>query len=122
MGLVLEVKVQSAGVVDRHGAPEVLMGVFARLPRLRRFCADGAYSGRLVEMLAEVGRTLVISRKVRNADFFEPLPGRWIIERTFAWLGRWRRLSKDYEQLPESSETMIRLAMIGLMLRRLHPP
>ena len=62
----------------------------------------------------------VVKRPVAQRGF-AVLPKRWIVERTFAWLGRYRRLSKDYEERPASSETMIRIAMINLMLHRLEP-
>ena len=63
--------------------------------------------------------SLTIVRRREEAKGFVVLPRRWVVERTFAWLGRYRRLSKDYEQLPQSSESMILLAMINLMSRRL---
>ena len=68
------------------------------------------------------GWILDIVRRPANQTGFVLLPRRWVVERTFAWLGRYRRLSKDYEALTTSSETMIRIAMIQLMLRRLAPP
>jgi putative transposase len=63
--------------------------------------------------------TLEIVKRTDDVRRFRALPKRWIVERTFGWLGRWRRLSKDYEYLTDTSETMIRIAMIGLMTRRL---
>lgn len=91
-----------------------------RFPRLQKIWADGAYSGKFVEWAKETGPWLVeIVKRSDTAVGFEVLPRRWVVERTFAWLGRFRRLSKDYEALIESSEAMIRLAMIRFMVRRL---
>jgi putative transposase len=122
LGLVLAVVVQAASLQDRVGAKEVLMELKGRFPRLRLIWADGGYSGRLIEWARQVlGYLLEIVSKHPGQTRFEPLPRRWVVERTFAWLGRYRRLSKDYEALTETSETMIRLAMIQLMLQRLEP-
>jgi putative transposase len=63
----------------------------------------------------------IVKRSDKTKKGFEPLPKRWVVERTFGWLGRYRRLSKDYEGLPETSEAMIQLAMIHVMVRRLEP-
>ena len=88
--------------------------------RLRIVRADGGYAGRLVDWTKQAcGWTLEIIR--RTSRGFEVLPKRWVIERTFAWLGKYRRLSKDYETLTESSESMIRVAMINLMIHRIEP-
>ena len=115
--------VTAANVPDRDGAKPLLEGLRHQFSRLRRLWADGAYTG---ELLAWVW-ALRPKRKVRfeivkrpkGTKGFQVLPWRWIVERTFGWLGRYRRLSKDYEYLPHTSETMIRVAMIHLMVRRL---
>ncbi len=85
--------------------------------------ADSVYH-RLAALLAcfLLGLTLVIVRRLAGSAGFVLLPRRWVVERTLGWLGRWRRLSKDYEELPEVSETMVKLAMIRLMLHRLAHP
>ena len=85
--------------------------------------ADGAYD-RLAALLAcfLLGLTLIIVRRLAGSTGFVLLPRRWVAERTLGWLGRWRRLAKDYEELPEVSETMVKLAMIRLMLHRLAHP
>ncbi len=85
--------------------------------------ADGAY-GRLAALLAcfTLGLTLIVVRRLAGSAGFVLLPRRWVAERTLGWLGRWRRLSKDYEELPEVAETMVKLAMIRLMLHRLAHP
>ena len=82
--------------------------------------ADRAYGGLLEGWtLFTCGWELDIVRSPRPKKGFQVLPRRWVVERTFAWLGKWRRLSKDYEYLPASAEAMVRLAMTGLMLHRL---
>ena len=89
---------------------------------MERLWADGGYAGQLVEWVRErTGWDLAIVKRPEEATGFVALPKRWIVERTFAWLGKCRRLSQDYEHLTASSEAMIRVAMIGLMTRRLKP-
>ena len=89
-------------------------------PRLKLIWADGGYAGQLIDWAKHLGRwTLQIVKRTEAG--FAVLPKRWIVERTFAWLGKYRRLSKDYETLTDSSESMIRIAMINLMLHRLKP-
>ncbi len=122
LGLILAVVVHSAAVQDRDGARLVLRRLLGWYPRLLTIFADGGYGGRLVTFAAGLGGWLLsIVKRSDQAKGFVVLPKRWIVERTFAWLGRYRRLSKDYEQHPRNSETMIRLAMINLMVHRLQP-
>jgi putative transposase len=102
---------------DRDGARLVLSKLWGRYPRLKLIWADGGYAGELVYWAAHFGEWLLSIIK-RTDNGFKVLPRRWVVERTFAWLGQYRRLSKDYEQLTTSSEAMIYLAMIQLMLRR----
>jgi putative transposase len=120
-GLVLSSFVTPAGTQDRDGACRLLAGLKPREPRLARIWADGAYSGRaLAEWCEECGGwTLEVVKKRDGAEGFEVLPRRWVVERTFAWLGRQRRLSKDYERKVQTSEAMIQIAMSRLMLARL---
>jgi putative transposase len=122
LGLLLAVVVHPADVQDRDGAKLVLERVRGRLPHLQLIWADGGYSGRLVQWVQKrCGWVLqTILRPVGVAGFVL-LPRRWVVERTFAWLGRCRRLSKDYERRPETTEVWIHLAMIRLMSRRLLP-
>ncbi len=109
-------------VQDRDAAKLVLEPLSGKLPRLERLWGDGGYAGQLVDWVErECGWALEIVKRSDDARGFVVLPKRWIVERTFAWLGKCRRLSKDYEHLIASSEAMIRLAMIGLMARRLRP-
>lgn len=120
LGLVLMIVVHAANIQDRDGAKQVLEKAKGRFPRLKLIWADGGYAGKLVDWVKQsCGWVLEIVK--RNADLkgFHVLPHRWVVERTFAWLGRCRRLSKDYEEFPESSEAMAHVAMIQLMLRRL---
>ena len=98
--------------------------VFRRLQgsygRLQLIWADGGYAGALIEWVREfAGWVLEIVRRSDDVKGFKVLPHRWVVERTFGWLGRYRRLSKDYEELTRTSESMIYLAMINLMTRRL---
>ena len=124
MGLVLVAVVHSAGVQDYEGARDVLAHLQHRFHKLRLLWADSIY-GR--SGLPEWARALRARRKLRlevvrrqpGQQGFVVLPRRWVVERTFAWLGFHRRLSKDYEALPETSEAMIYVAMIRLMLARL---
>ena len=91
-----------------------------RFPRLRLIWADGAYAGELIEWVKVTYECLLeIVRRSDNSKGFHVLPRRWVVERTFGWLGRYRRLSKDYEYLTKTSEAMILSAMIYLMVKRL---
>jgi putative transposase len=90
-----------------------------RFPRLRLIWADGGYAGQLVERVNQLGGWLLEIVKRPDESKFVVLPRRWVVERTLAWLGRHRRLSKDYEALPQTSEAFIHIAMTRLMLRRL---
>lgn len=120
IGLLLAVLVHSADIQDRDGAKALLWRLKGRFIRLRLIWADAIYAGTLVEWTHRVCHwTLEIVRRGAEVQGFEVLPRRWVVERTLAWLGRYRRLSKDYEQLPQSSESMIFIAMISLMIHRL---
>jgi putative transposase len=121
MGLLLIVVVHAASIQDRDGAKLVLEKVPGHLTRLARIWADGAYAGQLVTWVATIcqGLVLAIVKRSDKLKGFQVLPRRWVVERTFGWLNRYRRLAKDYERSPASSEAMIQLAMIRLMLARL---
>ncbi len=120
LGLMLTVLVHSADIQDRDGAKALLGRLKGRFVRLRLIWADAGYAGQLVDWTRRVCHwTLEIVHRREDVRGFEVLPRRWVVERTFAWLGRYRRLSKDYEQSSQSSESMILLAMINLMTRRL---
>ena len=122
-GLILPVKVHPANVQDRDGAKLVLAALATRFGRLRRIWADGGYAGALIEWVRALrprrGIRLEIVKHGTKLSTFRILPRRWVVGRTFGWLGRSRRLSKDYEHSVESSEAFIYLAMLRIMLRRL---
>jgi putative transposase len=122
LGLVLAVIVHAASIQDRDGAKLVLEKLRDLFPRLSLIWADGGYAGKLVDWCASAGKWVMqIVKRCDDVHSFVVLPRRWVVERTFAWLGKYRRLSKDYETLTSSSETMVYLAMINLMLHRLKP-
>jgi putative transposase len=120
--LILAVVVHAADVQDRDGAQLVLARVAGRFPRLRLIWADGGYAGQLIDRVKQQwGWRVEIVKRAVGAKGFAVLPRRWVVERSFGWLGRYRVLSKEYEQLPESSEAMILIVMIQVMLKRLEP-
>jgi putative transposase len=127
MGLILLVMVHTADVQDRDGARLLLSSLLlvdgCRFPRLQLIWADAGYAGHLIEwMVQKFGSRLRIEIVRRMEEHrFSVVKRRWIVERTFGWLGRCRRLSKDYEALTGTSENWIRLAMISVMIRRLGP-
>jgi putative transposase len=123
LGLLIAVVVTSASVQDYHGAVPVLERVKGRCPRLEVIWADGIYEKQfLIDWVkVECGWELRVTKRSDKVKGFVVIPKRWVVERTFGWLGRYRRLSKDYEGLTETSEAMIRLAMIHIMVRRLEP-
>ncbi len=122
LGLLLDVIVHAANVQDRDGAKSLLNRLRGRFPRLELIWADSSYRGPLEEWTGRVtGFILQIVRRDPGRKGFYVLPRRWVVERTFGWFGRYRRLSKDYEEVPQSSESMIYIAMIHLMVRRLAP-
>jgi len=120
LGLVLTVVVHAADVQDRDGAKLVLAQGRLDVPRLHLIWADGGYAGELVDWVSSTyGWTLEIVKRPADMVGFQVLPRRWVVERTLAWLGRYRRGSKDYEYLPKTSETMVYVAMTRLMVKRL---
>lgn len=120
LGLILAVVVHEADIQDRDGAKMVLARLKGRFARLLLIWADGGYAGKLIDWVKDFASwTLEIVKRNDDLKGFQVLPRRWVVERTFGWLGRYRRLSKDYEQRLDNSETMVLLAMINLMSRRL---
>ena len=128
-------QVHGADIADRDGAQPLLEAAAARFAKLHHLWADAGYRGQLVAWIKEhlgwsVEVVLPPRRWVRCPEGVEPplmpaftvLKRRWVVERTFAWLGYYRRLSKDYEFLPATEENLIYLAMTRLMLRRLCRP
>lgn len=120
LGLVLMVVVHPANVQDRDGAKLVLERAKSKCPRLALIWADGGYAGQLIDWVKTTCQwVLQIVKRSDDLQGFVVLPRRWVVERTFAWLGKYRRLSKDYEAQVETSEAMIYAVMTHLMLRRL---
>jgi putative transposase len=127
LGFLVLVAVTAGSVDDAAAAQEVLDDLdVTNYPRLTRIVADSKYHNHAlyaaVRDRGDGGWSLEIVRRPRGATGFVKLPKRWVVERTFAWLGRYRRHSRDYERLVESSEAMIRISMIHVLLQRLAPP
>jgi transposase len=123
-GHLVGVVVHPADVQDRDGAPLILAEIRTLYPWLRHLFADAAYAGdKLRAALGELGTwTLEIIKRSDTAKGFEVLPRRWVVERTFAWLGRCRRLAKDFEASIASSTAWVLVAHIRLLTRRLARP
>jgi putative transposase len=120
LGLLLIVVVHAANIQESDGAKLVLRRALGRFPRLRLIWVDQGYKPHLVAWARAVGGWLVeIVARPKEQKGCAVLPRRWVVERTFAWLGRCRRLSKDYVGLPETHEAWVHLGMIHRMLKRL---
>lgn len=121
VGNLLEIVVHAANIQDRDGAKTVFNKLAdSTKASLQKIWADGGYRGKLVDWLHEnLAIILEIVERDPALKYFQVLPRRWVVERTFAWLGRYRRLSKDYERCTNSSEGMIYVASIHTMLKRL---
>ena len=116
--------VTSASVQDRHGGKAILGRLAARFPSIALIWADAGYANQIDEGLVTWARTAIsvvlqIVRRDGDVKGFQVLPRRWVVERTFGWLIRNRRLSRDYERRTGNSEAMIKIAMIRLMAIRL---
>lgn len=126
LGLLLAVTVTIASVDDAYAARPVMRQLTeSRQPRLQVIWADSKYHNHAlrswIARQKNLNWELEVIRRPKGAKGFVLLPKRWVVERTFSWLGRWRRLSRDYEHRTDSSEAMIHVASIGRMLRRLAP-
>jgi putative transposase len=121
LGLILAVVVHAASCQDYDGARMVLVQLKESFKRLKVVFADSAYGRNALPDWVKATFGWVLQTVLRPVGIkgFVILPKRWIVERTFAWLARWRRHSKDYERNPKSSEAMIHISMISLMARRL---
>jgi len=120
VGLLLVLVVTTADVQDRDGAKRVLLNARGLWPRLRVIFADGGYAGQLIDWVKRTCGWLVQTvLRPKDAVGFVPLAKRWVVERTFGWFTKYRRLVKDYEADTEMSEAMIYAAMTHRMLRRL---
>lgn len=122
LGLLLHAIVHSADIQDRDGGILLLSTLFGLFPFLKKLFADGGYQGPQFQQALAKALPHLIAEIVKRSDQvkgFKVLPKRWIVERTFAWLGRCRRLAKDFENLTRTALTFLKLASIRLMLRRL---
>jgi transposase len=119
-GLLLAVVVTMAGLQDRDGAVRLLTALRARFSTIALVWADGGYAGRLVTWArAVLAFTVTIVKRTDDLAGFRVIPRRWVVERTLAWISKYRRCVRDYEALPEQSEAMVYIAMIMTMSRRL---
>lgn len=123
-GLLIMLKVMAASVPEREGAKQVFEKMKEepeKYPRLIRIFVDKGFSGQEFMRLVMDTFGFILEAVLRSdkMEGFVVLPKRWVVERTFGWFNYWRRLSKDYEVLPETSETFIYIGMTRLMLRRL---
>ncbi len=120
LGLIIFVSVTAANVQERSEAKNIFNQLKTCMPRLQKIWADGGYTGPLVDwVMKKYGRVLEIIKPTKTKPGFHVRPWCWIVERTFGWLNKNRRLSKDYECLTSTSEAFINLSMIKLMVKRL---
>jgi putative transposase len=120
LGNLLEVVVHTAEIADCKGAVPLITKIAETFPSIKKIWADGAYQADLIELVKKsLDAVLEIVGRQAGQKGFQLLPKRWVVERTLAWFGWYRRLSKDYERLLECSESMIYLASIRLMLKRM---
>lgn len=120
-GLILRLLVLPANIQDNHGAVPLLHSLRRSFPTVRHMFADRLYRGqKLLNAIADCGKwTIEIVTRQQNVGSFKAEPRRWVVERTFAWLGRNRRLAKDFERSIASAETWLTIASVALLTRRL---
>lgn len=119
-GRLLLFNLTSADISDSAGAQMILDAVRKRWPWLKHLFADGAYDRtQLMDKAAFHEFVIEVVRRIDKESGFKVLPRRWVVERTFGWLTRWRRLVRDYEQRIDVSEAMVHVAMSSLLLRRI---
>jgi transposase len=122
LGLLLAVVVLAADVSDRDGVLVLLQAYYARYPELCQIWGDSHYGGDLgTETQARYGIAITVVRRAEDQQGFTPLPRRWVVERSLAWLMHSRRLARDYEHDPAYSEAWIHLATIHHLVKRLAP-
>jgi putative transposase len=121
MGYLIIVLVHAANIYDGHAARKVLSALFSLVDTVKKIWADGAYKGEeFIQWVKEqFDCVFEVVEKKKTGEGFQVLPQRWIVERTFAWLGRFRRLSKDYERKPKSSASHVYAASSRLILRQI---
>jgi transposase len=123
VGLLLVVMVTAASVQDRDGGRGILKRLHRALDSVRHIFADGGYQGQLIATAKSAWNIVVeVVKKPAGQIGFSVLPRRWVVERTFSWLMRQRRLVRDYERLPATHEAFVKWGMIAIMLNRLAPP
>jgi transposase len=118
-GLLLVVLVTGAGVQDRHGARLLLWALAVCFGRISMVWVDGGYSGGPVDYGLTLGLVVEVVSKLAGQVGFTVLPRGWVVERTFAWINRCRRTTRDYERLPEHHAAMVQWSMVIIMTRRL---
>lgn len=118
-GFVLKAFVSEAQYYDGTVGTWLLPGLRDRFPRLKKLWADGTYAGDFVDQARALGIDIEITSRLSDQPGFHVIPWRWVVERTFAWLSNYRRLSKDYEYWVQTSDAVIYVAMIHVMVRRL---
>ncbi|MFZ1429633.1 MAG: IS5 family transposase [Geminicoccaceae bacterium] len=122
-GRLLMVNLTSADIQDAAGAEQIVLGIRKRWPWLKHLFADGAYDrGKLMSRAAYHDFVIEVVRKLEHQQGFQVLPRRWVVERSFGWMIRWRRLVRDYERHCDISEAMIHVALGSLLLRRVVQP
>jgi putative transposase len=119
-GLLLTVEIHAANENDGKAAFRVIKSLGGHFERMKKIHADGGYRGELAEHVKnDLGWDMEITSRSDKSTGFKPLPKRWIVERTFSWLENFRRLAKDYEYKVSTSEAMVYLAFIALMINRI---
>jgi transposase len=122
-GRLLMVNLTAADVQDAAGAEPIVKAIRKRWPWLKHLFADGAYDrGKLMSAAAYHDFVIEVVRKLAGQQGFQVLPRRWVVERTFGWMTRWRRLVRDYERRCDVSEAMIHIGMGALLIRRIAHP
>jgi len=120
LGLIHGLVVHPANIQERDGAKLLLEPLRDTLPRMKKIIADGGYSGqKMIDWVEDICGWIFEIVKRTELHTFKVLPKRWIVERTFGWFNRYRRLSKDYEYTSNTEENMIYIAMTHLMIKRL---
>lgn len=119
---MLAVSVTPASVQDRDGAVPLIHKARTAFPTILKILVDGAYVGHVIDnAMNETGIAVEVTKRNEEAKGFVPVRKRWAVERTFGWIGRYRRTSKDYERYSDTEEYVIKWTMIAILLRRLAP-